>query len=127
MPDDAAQRQLDECLGPLMTRLQRAQSAYRFYLDDGKTFRGALALRRANDSLIALLLDKAWLLPELLQEQATLIVTHLDIWAALWDHHREATQPGLDDEFAFPNEHRFPADAEAQLKAHYESLRGSVG
>ena len=123
MPTDDEKRLLETCLGPLMTRLQRAQSAYAYYREVDMTFRGALVLWRANTDLTRHLLDTAWLLPADLQAQAARIVNHIDVWASLWEHHRDEQKPGLDDTFAFPNDHRFPADAEAALKAYYEQLK----
>ncbi|XAM01273.1 hypothetical protein OT109_07750 [Phycisphaeraceae bacterium D3-23] len=115
-------RILNDCLGPLMMHLTRAQAAYRGYLDDGKTFRRALVLWDANTALRQHLLDTGWLLPEAMRHEATRIIAHLDIWAALWVAHRESDKPQLEDEFAFANDDRFPGDAESALKQYFEEL-----
>ena len=123
MPTDDETRLLETCLGPLVMRLQRAQSAYVYYRDTGMTFRGALVLWRANTDLTRHLLDSAWLLPGHLQTQAARIVSHIDVWASLWEYHRDAQRPDLDDKFVFPNDQRFPADAEVALKTYFARLQ----
>ncbi|MFI4861170.1 MAG: hypothetical protein ACIAXF_10855 [Phycisphaerales bacterium JB063] len=123
MPTDA--RILNDCLGPLTMHLRRAQAAYRGYLEDGKTFRRALVLWDANNALRQHLLDTGWLLPEPMQEEATRIIAHLDIWAALWTAHRASETPTLEDVFAFANDDRFPGQAESALKHYFEQLNNT--
>lgn len=116
-----------ELLGPMMLHLTQAQSCYHAYLSGGKTFRCACALWECNTALRGLLVDKGDLLPDAMQQQARKIVEHIDAWAALWVAHRDALQPGDDDVFAFENPETFPTEAEAQLKAYYQSLCGAGG
>jgi hypothetical protein len=114
---------LQDCLGPLMMHLRRCGEAYRRYTAEGMTYRWALVLWEANTTMRAWLLERGYLLPAELQDAATRIISHIDIWSVLWVRHRDEHKPGLDDVFAFENQDRFPSDAEQALGSAYERLR----
>ena len=106
---------LQDCLGPLVMSFRRSSSAYRNYLNHGKTFRWSLVIWRANNDLVSLLIQTGWMLPDTHKDEAIRIVTHLDLWASLWERHKCDMQPTLDDIFVFENSHSFPRDAEEKI------------
>lgn len=115
---------LDELLLPLHVHFQSARTAYRAYLDNGRTFDRARALRRINVAARALLVDRGGMLPDALRPAAAALVDHYDIWLRLWDAHAERARPAPDDLFAFANAATYPREAERKLEQLYETLRG---
>lgn len=114
---------LTELLGPLHMHLAAARTLYGHYLEGGKRFAFADALRSTNIRARTLLLDKGWMLPEPLQADAAALIAHWEVWLSLWEAHRRATDPGPDDEFAFANDFTWPRESALRLEALYETLR----
>jgi hypothetical protein len=110
-------------LGPLSDHFNAAGKAYADYLQNGKSFRFACALRRINGSARALLVDHRDLLPEELQGHAAALVHHYDVWMALWDDLAAAGEPGMEDPFVFENPVRFPRESQRALLECYDQLR----
>ena len=115
---------LTQLLGPLHMRLQAARALYRAYLDGGRRFKFADALREANLESRRLLLDEGWRLPEALQADAAALVAHWEVWLALWRDLQTREQPGPDDTFVFENDFTYPREAEARIEALYAELKG---
>jgi hypothetical protein len=96
-----------------------ARAAYRFYLDNGRTFLFAVSLRRVNRAARALLMSRGHLLPPELQPAAAALVAHYDVWLTLWAEHRRSLMPALSDPFVFENSFTYPRDAEQKIEALY--------
>lgn len=118
---------LDGLLSPLHEHFLAARTAYRAYLDDGRTFRQACELKRINLAARALLVDKAEMLPPEHQASAAALIRHYDAWLSLWDAHAERIRPEPGDVFAFANAATYPREAEQELERWYERLRAAGG
>ena len=103
-------------LRPLNDGFAAAAEAYADYLQNGKSFRAACALRRINGTARELLAEHAQLLPPLLQEHATALMHHYDVWCALWDELAEANKPAPEDAFVFQNTVRFPKESQQAFR-----------
>ncbi len=119
------ERMLMEVLGPVHMQMKRAEAAYRSYLNDGRKFIYTLVLRDSNAAVKDLLLDRGYLLPVGLQDDALQLIEHLDIWLIKWHELRERTNPSLDDPFVFANESVYPKRSAQNLEATYVAIAGA--
>jgi hypothetical protein len=103
--------------------LKRSETAYKEYLQGGKTYMFARILKIYNEKIRELLLEKGWLLSESLQKDALLLISHYDIWLQKWNDLEKRLNPGPDDEFIFPNEYIFPREAAGNLEQEYLRLK----
>lgn len=120
-----SERMLMEVLGPVHMQMKRAEAAYRSYLDDGRKFIYTLVLRDSNAAVKDLLLERGYLLPAALQDDALQLIEHLDIWLIKWHELRERTNPSLDDPFVFANESVYPKRSAQNLEAAYAAIAGA--
>jgi hypothetical protein len=127
MHRDQWERVLAEVLGPLHMQMMRAEAAYRSYLDDGRKFVYTLILMDSNTAVRDILLERGYLLPRELQDDALKLIGHLDIWLVKWHDLRERTTPSLDDPFVFVNEHLYPKQSARRLEATYAELARAHG
>ena len=120
-----SERMLMEVLGPVHMQMKRAEAAYRSYLNDGRKFIYTLVLRDSNAAVKDILLERGYLLPTGLQEDALQLIEHLDIWLIKWHELRERANPALDDQFVFANENVYPKRAAQNLEAMYAAIAGA--
>ena len=113
---------LDTILSALQFRFATAGQIYRAYLDGGRTFRLARALKQINLGARDLLLGARSLLPQDLRQDVDSLVAHYDTWLFLWDDLHRSCRPEPDDRFVFENASRYPGEAEARLKAFHIAL-----
>ena len=119
-----SERVLAEVLGPVHMQMRRAEAAYRSYLDDRK-FIYTLVLRDSNTAVRDLLLERGYLLPTDLQDDALQLIQHLDIWLVKWHDMRARTNPSLDDPFVLANESVYPKRSAQNLEAMYATVAGA--
>jgi len=112
-----------ELTGQLYMNLKRSETAYREYLQGGKTFMHARILRQYNEKIRELILEKGHILSEHLQENALELVAHYDIWMQKWDELKASLRPSPGDEFVFPNNSTFPKEAATKLEQEYKRLK----
>jgi hypothetical protein len=115
-------KELELC-GQVHICLERSKTAYREYLEGGKTFLFAKILKIYNEKIRELLLEKGWLLSGSLQKDALALVSHYDIWLQKWNNLYEHLGPQPEDEFVFPNEFIFPKQAAKNLEKEYLRLK----
>ena len=115
-----------ELTGQLSMNLKRSATAYKEYLEGGKTFMFAKILRLYNEKIRELLLEKGYLLSDNLQTDALALISHYDIWMQKWDELKKNLNPYPDDEFSFPNNFTFPKDAAANLEQEYKRLKKEI-
>jgi hypothetical protein len=115
-----------ELVGQLYINLKRSETAYKEYLQGGKTFRFAKILRVYNEKIRELILQKGYLLSGQLQEDGLAMVSHYDVWMQKWDELKERISPSPDDEFAFPNDVTFPKEAARHLEQEYFRLKQHI-
>ncbi len=109
-------------LHALLWCLKRSESAYRMYLQNGKTFLYANVIRGANEDIVLLVQNNMDLIPSELMDDFTAIYEHLEIWRLRWYELEETSTPDLDDEFIFQNKHSFPREANERIESFYHSL-----
>ena len=95
----------------LAFHLRRAGLAYENYLSNNHSFLYAKAIKRANDSVMQLIIHHGASLPIALQHDALEILAHLEVWRDLWIQAADQTSPALSDKFVFDNKHTFPRAA----------------
>jgi hypothetical protein len=113
-------------LGKFTTQICRAQIAYTQYIGHGKIFLYARILKKINDELSELLVNKAHLLPSDLHHSALTLIHHLDVWRALWDDAYKSATPSISSVFVFRNDNSFPKGAVDDLIEYYMALRDSL-
>lgn len=108
-----------EQLEQLLSYFDQSLRAYRSYLEGGKIFSGACALRKWNEKALQVLqlAEKEW--PENFHPDILSLKEHYTVWMAKWDELAAAQQPGPDDLFVFPNTVTFPRDAAGRLETWY--------
>lgn len=124
--NESIQWQQFELTGQLYMNLKRSAAAYKEYLLGGKSFLFAVILRQYNEKIRELILEKGWLLPSGLQEDALALVSHYDIWMQKWDELKKTLNLAPDDEFAFPNTATFPKEAARNIEETYERLKQQI-
>jgi hypothetical protein len=124
--NESIQLQQFELTGQLYMNLKRSATAYKEYLQGGKTFMFARVLRQYNEKIRSLILEKGYLLPSHLQEDGLALVSHYDIWMQKWDDLKNRINPSPDDEFIFPNDATFPKEAARNIEAAYEHLKPQI-
>jgi hypothetical protein len=115
-----------ELTGQLYMNLKRSETAYKEYLQGGKTFMFAKILRLYNEKIRELLLEKGYLLQEGLQKDALALIAHYDIWMQKWDALKTSLDPSPNDEFIFPNNATFPKEAATNLEQEYKRLKQHI-
>lgn len=110
-------------LGPLTVLLGRGDAIYRHYMANGKTFLYAKILKDNNARIRELIIEKAYLLPIVVQPQAIELLVHIDVWYARWEALEASKVHGLNDEFVFANEINFPQSSVNELKTLYLQLK----
>lgn len=106
--------------------LKRSETAYKEYLQGGKTFMFAKILRLYNEKIRELLLEKGYLLRENLQKDALALIAHYDIWMQKWDELKTNLDPSPNDEFIFPNNFTFPKEAATNLEQEFIRLKEHI-
>jgi hypothetical protein len=112
-----------ELTGLLYMNLKRSETAYKEYLQGGKTYLFARILKIYNEKIRELLLEKGYLLPGTLQKDALLLISHYDVWLQKWNDLEKRLNPGPGDEFIFPNEFIFPKEAAKNLEEEYLRIK----
>ena len=123
MSEQLINNQVD-LLGQVYHNLTRSGTAYKEYLENGKTFKYARELRIYNELIRKLLLEKGSLLSEELQADALSLLAHYDAWIQKWDELKAEINPLDDDVFIFVNSSTFPRAAAQNLEKEYARLRG---
>lgn len=114
---------LTELLSPVYIQLKRAETGYRNYQANGKTYLYARIIREANTAIRDLILQKAYLQPEELEKEFMLLLEHIDIWDQKWLALEKELQPHPDQPFIFQNSHTFPREAARQIESLYLQLK----
>ena len=105
--------------GQLNTLLSRGYFVYQQYLKFGKKLHQSILIKENNESIVKLILNKAYLFQEEQKTDLLLIVYHINLWRAKWDFLYENTHPKLDDAFIFETIIKFPRDSLKRLDVYY--------
>ena len=91
---------LTELLSPLDFLLRLSGRAYEKYMAN-KIYLHALNIRKANEMIYGLLIDKIHLIPAELQNDCIELLNHYDCWMLQFKDEEQKRKPGLTDEFIF--------------------------
>ena len=109
-------------LGRLNTQLKRGHVAYKNYLLQKKIFLHARILKIINDDIRQLILSYCHVLPSEQQSYAIELVSHIDVWSALWDDYYDRLSPKNMDVFSYENSFTFPKKAVDSLLSYYSDI-----
>jgi hypothetical protein len=115
-----------ELTGRLYMNLERSKTAYKEYLQGGKTYMFARILKIYNEKIRELLLEEGYLLSDSLQKDGLALISHYDIWLQKWNDLEKKLNPGPYDEFVFPNEFVFPKEAANNLEREYLRIKQHI-
>lgn len=118
------ERAVSELLGQINIQFDRTKRAFHRY-NTTNIYLEAKVLKDGNEKIRNLLLEKAYLIPGELMEDANQLIEHYDVWLEEFYKHRDSENPNLDQKFiwAGPKGFRFPDKAEANFKNKYQELR----
>lgn len=115
---------VSELLGQIYIQFNRTKRAFdrynttNFYLE-------AKVLKDGNEKIRNLLIEKAYLIPAELFEDADKLIEHYDVWLEEFYKHRDSEKPNLDEKFIFagPRGFGFPPGADDRFKNKFNELR----
>lgn len=99
----------------IVAQLDQSSTAYKNYLQNGKTFRDAIELKKYNSSIRESLLNNLKDLSPENQNDAKAMIAHYDVWTKKWNELQQKVDPRPEDEFVFQNDHHFPREAANRL------------
>lgn len=91
---------LDELLSPLNFLLHLSAWAYEKYMGN-KIYLHALNIRKANEKIYQLVLDKIHFIPDEIQKDCIELLNHYDCWMLQFKDEEQKRKPLLTDEFIF--------------------------
>ncbi|PZP51308.1 MAG: hypothetical protein DI598_03600 [Pseudopedobacter saltans] len=117
------EKAVSDLLGPLYMQFNRTHRAFRRY-HTANLYLEAKILKDGNEKIRNLLLERAYLIPNELLEDANTLIEHYDVWLEEFNKLREANNQKDQDTFVFagPLGHPFPKNAEQNFKSKYHEL-----
>jgi hypothetical protein len=117
------EKSVSELLGPIYLQFNRTKRAFHRYTATS-LYLEAKVLKDGNEKIRNLLLEKAYLIPTELIEDADTLIEHYDVWLEEFNKQRESENPNLEQQFIFvgPKGFRFPDNSEDKFKAKYHDL-----
>ncbi len=91
---------LTELLSPLNFLLRLSGRAYEKYMGN-KIYLHALNIRKANEMVYQLILDKIHFIPNEIQKDCIELLNHYDCWMLQFKDEEQKIKPSLTDEFIF--------------------------
>ena len=91
---------LTELLSPLNFLLRLSGRAYEKYIGN-KIYLHALNIRKANEMIYQLIIDKIHFIPVEIQEDCIELLNHYDCWMLQFKDEEQKRKPSLTDEFIF--------------------------
>jgi len=118
------EKSVAELLGQVCMQLDRTRRAFKRYKSKN-IFLEAQVLKNGNETIRNLLLEKAYLIPGDLIEDANQLIEHYDVWLEEFYKERELKNPDIGGKFVFagPQGYIFPKEAEDNFKNKYHQLR----
>ena len=89
-----------ELLSPLNFLLRLSGRAYEKYMAN-KIYLHALNIRKANEMICRLILDKIHFIPETIEQDCIELLNHYDCWMLQFKDEEQKRKPSLTDEFIF--------------------------
>lgn len=91
---------LTELLSPLDFLLRLSGRAYEKYMRN-KIYLHALNIRKANELIYQLIIDKTNFIPDQIQKDCIELLNHYDCWFLQFKDEEQKRKPALTDEFVF--------------------------
>jgi len=108
---------LNELLSPVNFLLRLSARAYEKYMGN-KIYLHALNIRKANEMVYRLILDKLHLIPDEIQNDCIELLNHYDCWMFQFKDEEQKRNPLLTDEFIFyrlDDQMAFPRSSEQHI------------
>ncbi|MEZ5047115.1 MAG: hypothetical protein R2831_09005 [Chitinophagaceae bacterium] len=117
------EKAISELFGPVNIQLNRTKNAFARYRATN-LFLEAKVLKVGNEKIRDLLLEKAYLIPNELIQDAEKLIEHYDVWLEEFDRIRAEENPNLDQKFVYagPKGFPFPTNSENNFKAYYQKI-----
>jgi hypothetical protein len=117
------EKAVSELLGQIYMQFNRTKRAFDRY-NATNLYLESKVLKDGNEKIRNLLLDKAYLIPSELIEDANKLIEHYDVWLEEFARQRDTDKPNLDQKFIFvgPKGFAFPIDAEKRFREMYHKL-----
>lgn len=117
------ERSVSELLAPICLEFSRTYRALMRY-NATNLYLEANVLKKTNERIRDLLLEKASLIPGSLMEDVHELIEHYDVWLEEYNKQRNKENPNLEQEFVFvgPKGYSFPSAAEKRFKMKYHEL-----
>ena len=91
-----------------------------------KIYLHALNIRKANEMIYKLVLDKINIIPVNLQQDCIELLNHYDCWFNQFSYEQNKRQPLISDEFVFlqiDNQVAYPRTKEKKIMGAYKKLK----
>jgi len=114
-------RVMEEFLSPINFLLQLSGKAYEKYMAN-KIYLHALNIRKANEMIYKLVIDKIDHIPVNLQQDCIELLNHYDCWMLQFKDEEQKRKPALTDEFIFyrlDDQMAFPRKSEQKIFEAY--------
>ena len=114
------EKSVAELLVQLYLQFNRTKRAFGRY-NDTNLYLEAKVIKDGNEKIRDLLLDKAYLIPTALIEDANKLIEHYDVWLEEFYKQRDSETPNLNQKFVFagPKGYGFPSVSETKFKEKY--------
>ena len=114
-------RDFEEFLVPISFLFRLSCRAYEKYMTN-KIYLHALNIRKANEMIYQLVLDKINIIPVNLQQDCIELLNHYDCWFNQFSYEQNKRQPLISDEFVFlqiDNQVAYPRSSEKKIMGAY--------
>ncbi|EFK96875.1 hypothetical protein LDC_1079 [sediment metagenome] len=117
------EKAVSELLGQIYMQFSRTKRAFQRY-SATNLYLEAKVIKEGNEKIRNLLLEKAYLIPSELLEDANLLIEHYDVWLEEFYKQRDSEKPNLEQKFIFvgPKGFKFPEKAEENFKNKYHQI-----
>lgn len=118
-------RDFEEFLVPISFLLRLSCRAYEKYMAN-KIYLHALNIRKANEMIYKLVLDKINIIPVNLQQDCIELLNHYDCWFNQFSYEQNKRQPLISDEFVFlqiDNQVAYPRSSEKKIMDAYKKFK----
>lgn len=114
---------LEELLAPLYMSFLKTGKALRLYKPKNKFIENEM-LKHGNETILNILLHKAYLIPSNLLEDAEALISHYLVW--LHEYHEQRENPDNASQSSFVFTYNFPKEAEKHFRHAFHEYRNEL-